>query len=433
MIQALLAGVSSIKAQQTDLNVIGNNLANVNTTGFKGSDVQFKSMLSQTLQGAEGPQGDAGGTNPIQVGLGTLVGSTSVDQGQGSLNATGVPSDMAIQGNGFFMVSNGSAISYSRDGSFSLDSNGDLIQNSTGQKLVGWGADNQGKINTASTLTAANSLTIPLGSLNVVQATQNVHLTGNLSGTATSADTWTTTATVYDSLGGATPVTIQYSNRQTPPAASGTTPASATASWDWTVYPGTSTTGVPLASSSDAGKSPIYFDTNGNYVAPTGAPTNTFSLPAAGGSAGSTVNLDFSQISQVDTDSSVSLQSQDGYPAGSLSSFSIGKDGTVAGTFTNGLTRPLGQIALATFANTGGLQSDGNNLWQPTANSGSARVESAGGNGTGQINAGFLEQSNVDMSQEFTKLIVTQTAFQANTKIVTTANEMMQTLIAMKQ
>ena len=141
MLQALLAGVASIKAQQTRMNVIGNNLANVNTTAYKSSSVTFQDMIAQTITGASRPNATLGGRNPLQFGLGVSVAGTNVDNGQGSLNATNRPTDLAIQGNGYFMVSNGATISYTRDGSFGLDANGDLVQRATGQRVLGWTAN----------------------------------------------------------------------------------------------------------------------------------------------------------------------------------------------------------------------------------------------------------------------------------------------------
>ncbi len=433
MLQALLAGVSSIQSQQSRLTVIGNDLSNVNTDGFKSSDVLFKDMLSQTLQGASPPQNGAGGTNPIQVGLGAVVGSTTIDQAQGSLNATGKPTDMAIQGNGFFMVSTGSGVSYSRDGAFSLDANGDLVQDSTGYKLLGWSASNLGVISTTNGISTSDALNIPVGSLSSVQPTTSLALSGNLSSTAASTDTWTSQATVYDSLGGAQTVTVQFLNHTSPPPASPAPPTGAQSSWDWAVYAGSSATGSPLATSASSGSSPLFFDANGNIIPPGSGITNTVSVPGGTGANPAAVSLDFSSISQVSSNSSVSEKSQNGFPPGSLSSFTIGQDGTITGTFTNGLTRSLGQVAIATFANPEGLSSTGGNQWQETANSGIARVSTPSQNGAGIVSAGFLEQSNVDMGTEFSNLIVTQTGFQANTKIVSTVDQMLQTLIAMKQ
>src|SRR5688572_8558038 len=193
MIQALLAGVASIKAQQTRMNVIGNNLANVNTTAFKGSRVTFQDMLAQTIRGATRPSPASGGTNPVQFGLGVLVGGTDTNNEQGSLNATNRPTDLALQGNGYFMVSNTSRVAFTRDGAFDLDAAGQLVQRSTGERLLGWTADAFGNVDTTQPITPNSSLNIPLGSLDAVQVTSRVNFAGNLNGNAAPTEDWTTT------------------------------------------------------------------------------------------------------------------------------------------------------------------------------------------------------------------------------------------------
>ena len=239
MLQALLAGVASVKAQQTRMNVIGNNLANVNTTAYKSSRVTFQDMISQTIQGATRPGEGNGGTNPIQYGLGVSVGSTDVNNEQGSLGATNRPSDLAIQGNGYFMVPSGDGVAYTRDGSFDLDANGDLVQTSTGNRLLGWTADSQGKIDTSLPITGTSKLNIPIGKLNAVQATTTATMKGNLSADADPTATYTAQMTVYDSLGGTHQVTVQFSNHTAvDPTTDPKAPASAKNSWDWTAYEG---------------------------------------------------------------------------------------------------------------------------------------------------------------------------------------------------
>ncbi len=425
MLQAMLAGVASIKAQQTRMNIIGNNLANVNTTAFKGGRVTFQDMIAQTIRGASRPTEYSGGTNPIQYGLGVLVAGTDVNNEQGSLAATNRPSDLAVQGNGFFLVSNSSRIGYTRDGAFDLDAEGILVQRSTGERLVGWAADDEGVVNTQNPLSPTSYISIPLGSLNAVQATTKATVTGNLSADATATDTWDVVMTVYDSLGGSHDIKIQFKNRLAPPT--GTPPTGATASWDWEVFEGTTS----LGSSAGTGNTPLYFDTDGAILNPT-AP-GSFTLPGTGGAAAQNIALDFSGISQLKAESNVTPSSQNGYPPGSLQGYSIGPDGVVTGLFTNGLTRSLGQIAMAVFSNPAGLERTGNNLWRQTDNSGIPLTGAPRSGGRGSINAGFLEQSNVDISNEFTDLIVTQRGFQANTKVVSTVDEMLQDLINMKR
>ncbi|MBS1707107.1 MAG: flagellar hook protein FlgE [Armatimonadetes bacterium] len=418
MLQAMLAGVASIKAQQTRMNVIGNNLANVNTTAYKGSRVTFQDMLAQTIRGASRPTASLGGTNAIQFGLGVLVAGTDVNNEQGSLNATNRPTDFAIQGNGYFTVSNGDAITYTRDGSFNLDAAGDLVHTATGERLLGWTADPAtGVIDTNQPIGVNSSIQVPVGARTAVQQTTNVNWTGNLDSRAFTSGGQSTQSLVrvYDSLGDQHDLTLTITSDPT-----------TTNKWNWTISGANGdTVSTPTGS--------LTFDpSNGQLL--TGNPGNvTINPPAASGTPPFPISLDFSTVSQLATDMQVQASSQNGFAPGSLSSFSVGSDGVITGLYTNGLTRPLGQIALAIFPNPNGLERLGNNLWRNTDNSGVPVVGPPRTGGRGQINAGFLEQSNVDISNEFTDLIVTQRGFQANTKVVTTVDEMLQDLINMKR
>lgn len=425
MLQALLAGVASIKAQQTRMNVIGNNLANVNTTAFKGSRVTFQEMIALTIRGATRPkEGGLGGTNPIQYGLGVVVGSTDANLEQGSLQSTNRGTDLAIQGSGFFMVTNGERIAYSRDGGFDLDASGALVQRSTGEKLLGWMADNFGTINTNTPVTQASSLTIPLGSLKAVQVTTLANFAGNLRSSAPSTDSWETSFRVYDELGGSHDISLVFTNHQIPPI--GSPPPGAVASWDWSA----TENGVPIGDSGTTGE-PLYFDANGRLLNASAAQIIT--VPSLNGAPAFDVTLNFDRISQLDTETQVQLTDQNGFPPGSLAGFNVGVDGTITGLYTNGLTRSLGRVALAIFPNPAGLERIGNNLWRPTDNSGIPVVGSPQEGGRGNIFTGFLEQSNVDLGNEFTELIVTQRGFQANTRVVVTVDEMLQDLLNMKR
>jgi flagellar hook protein FlgE len=451
MLQAMLAGVASIKAQQTRMSVIGNNLANVNTTAFKGSRVTFQDMLAQTIRGAGRPTAENGGTNPIQYGLGVLVAGTDVFNEQGSLNATNRPTDLAIQGNGFFMTTNGLRSAFTRDGSFDLDASGDLVHRATGERVQGWDFVRSGISETSAPITPSSGINVPLGRLNAVQVTSKASFEGNVSaatpagtpslanpgGTDRTKPAWTTSGRFFDSQGGGHDVTVQFFTRDdtpaTPPA-----PVGAKASWQWRVVDangtefGNSDGGNSVAASGD----PLYFDA-------AGLPIDTGTIPSitvnGAGSLPFNVELDFKKITQLNTvqgtvpSSQVTLSYQDGFPPGSLQSFSVGQDGLITGLFTNGLTRPLGQLAMSIFPNPGGLERTGNNLWRNSDNSGIPVVGTPRSGGRGLVNSGFLEQSNVDIGNEFTDLIVTQRGFQANTKVVTTVDEMLQDLINMKR
>lgn len=427
MIQALLAGVSGIQTQQTNMNTIGNNLANTNTTGFKGSRTTFEDLLSQTFSGATGPSTGSGGKDPVQIGLGVKVAGTEMDGTQGSLSATGKSSDLAIQGSGFFAVSNGTTINYTRDGSFNVDSNGDLVHGASGQRMLGWEADSNGNIDTSKPLTGASVLNIPQGAKSAAQATSKVSYSGNLNSNSLSTDTWSTTVKIYDAQGNASDLTLTFKNHQS--YTSATAPAAApnaVSSFDWTATIGSTTVGQ----SSGTGNSPVYFDSTGT-IQTTGS-TGTIAVPAPGGTT-NTVTVDLGKLNSVAQSSSVGASSQNGFAAGSLTSYSIGSDGVIAGSFSNGLNRKIGQIALSTFTNPNGLTKSGSNLYAVSQNSGAASAGTPSDQGKGAISAGYLEQSNVDMSTELTSLIVAQRAFQANTKIITTVDEMLQDLVNIKR
>lgn len=411
------------------MNVIGNNLANINTTAYKGSRVTFQDMIAQTIRGATRPGNGLGGIDPIQLGLGVTIGDTNLNAAQGSLSATNRPTDLAIQGDGFFIVSNGNEMSYTRDGAFNLDANGDVVSASTGQKLLGWPANALGQVDPTIQIQKSDAINIPVGVLKSVQQTTQATFSGNLDASATSLDTLTTQVTVYDGLGDAHLVSIQFKNHQVP--ATGTPPPGATSSWDWSAWEGQPGTGTAIGDSTTAGNASLYFDSKGAMITPLGS--FNIVVPASNGATGLPINLEFTKISQLSTVSQVNPTGQNGFPPGSLSSFSIGADGLITGNFSNGLTRVLGQIALCVFPNPGGLERIGNNMWRGTDNSGLPVTGSARSGSRGSISAGFLEQSNVDVGNEFSDLIVTQRGFQANTKVVTTVDEMMQDLINMKR
>ena len=390
MLQALLAGVASIKAQQTRMNIIGNNLANVNTTAYKGSRVTFQDMIAQTIRGAGRPTSSLGGTNAIQFGLGVLIAGTDVNNEQGSLSATNRPTDFSIQGNGLFLVSNGDRLAYTRDGAFDLDANGDLVHRATGERMTGWSADPAtGQIDTNQPVGPTSSLRVPIGARTAVQQTTEINFAGNLDSrvfTTAGAQSTQAIVRVYDSLGGQHDLTLSL------------TEGAAANTWDWSVA---GTAGDTLT-----GSGTLTFDpTNGQLLS--GSPGNiTVTPPLASGIPAFPIQLDMGAISQLSAEMQVNASSQNGFAPGSLSSFSVGTDGVITGLYTNGLTRPLGQIAVAIFPNANGLERMGSNLWRATDNSGVAVVGTPRTGGRGAINAGFLEQSNIDIGNEFTELIV---------------------------
>jgi flagellar hook protein FlgE len=438
----MLAGVASIKAQQTRMNVIGNNLANVNTIAFKSSRVTFQDMLAQTIRGATRPNEDLGGRNPIQFGLGVLVAGTDVNGEQGSLNATNRPTDFAVQGNGFLMVSNGDRMVYTRDGAFSLDATGDMVHNATGERMLGWTADSQtGEIDTNAPIGPDDHLRIPLGARTAVQVTTDVKWDGNLDSREVDVDPGTgagnqtppaipdpayrtTQVRVFDELGDEHDLTL-YVVKVDPNT------------WHYEVR---GQGDAPVSDSAEAtvtgtNTGTLVFDPATGALDSSASTINPITInPAAGaGAQPFDVDMDFDDISQLATETQVVASDQNGFAPGSLSGFSVGTDGIITGLYTNGLTRPIGQIGMAIFPNSAGMERIGNNLWRNTDNSGVPVVGEPTTGGRGAVNSGFLEQSNVDIGNEFTDLIITQRGFQANTKVVTTVDEMLQDLINMKR
>jgi len=424
MWQAMLSGVASLKAHQTKMNVIGNNIANINTTGYKGSRVHFQDLMAQTFRAASRPSNVLGGVNPIQVGLGVKVGAIDVHTLQGALEMTGRSTDLAIQGNGYFMLTNGRDVHYSRDGAFGLDSSGFLVHRGTGWKVLGWMADAGGRIDTNQPINASSVLQFPVGSQAAVRQTSVVQYTGNLNANAPSTQTYAATVRVYDALGGAHDVTITFTNRQTPPL--GTPPTGAVSSWEWSATVGS----TPVGDFTTGSNTRLYFNGQGELV---GATTQQITITPTNGAPPFTVNLDLSQITSLAAESIVQPVYQDGFPPGTLQEFTIGIDGTIQGVFSNGLSRPMGRIALSLFANPAGLFRLGNNMWRVTDNSGLPQIGAPTTGGLGEINAGYLEQSNVDLGSEFADMIVTQRGFQANTRIVSVVDELLADVVNMKR
>jgi flagellar hook protein FlgE len=424
MWQAMLSGVASLKAHQTKMNVIGNNIANINTTGYKGSRVHFQDLMAQTFRAASRPSNVLGGVNPIQVGLGVKVGAIDVHTLQGALEMTGRSTDLAIQGNGYFMLTNGRDVHYSRDGAFGLDSSGFLVHRGTGWKVLGWMADAGGRIDTNQPINASSVLQFPVGSQAAVRQTSVVQYTGNLNANAPSTQTYAATVRVYDALGGAHDVTITFTNRQTPPL--GTPPTGAVSSWEWSATVGS----TPVGDFTTGSNTRLYFNGQGELV---GATTQQITITPTNGAPPFTVDLDLSQVTSLAAESIVQPVYQDGFPPGTLQEFTIGIDGTIQGVFSNGLSRPMGRIALSLFANPAGLFRLGNNMWRVTDNSGLPQIGAPTTGGLGEINAGYLEQSNVDLGSEFADMIVTQRGFQANTRIVSVVDELLADVVNMKR
>lgn len=413
MMRSMFAGVSGLRNHQVRMDVIGNNIANVNTVGYKTSRVTFADALSQTLRGATAPQGNRGGINPQQVGLGVTLSSIDVLHTPGNLQTTGVNTDLAIQGNGFFILGGeGTQQYYTRAGNFNMDTSGRLVY-SNGLHLQGWLAEDDGTINTGQPLTG---ITLPIGTTIDPNATSKLNLSGNLNSSTPVGESFIRNIQVYDSLG--EPHTIQIVFTKTANARE----------WSWQAQ---DSAGNQIPDPATPAEGTITFDTTGHLPAGTTGSITNWSTGT--GADVLNIKIDFSAITQLHADESTIAYEQDGYRMGYLDSYRIDSSGTVIGIFTNGLTKNVAQIAIATFTNPAGLEKLGETMFRTSSNSGEAQINISGVGGAGRITPGALEMSNVDLSQEFTDMIVTQRGFQANSRIITTSDEMLQELVNLKR
>ena len=415
MLRSMYAGVSGLRSHQTMMDVIGNNIANVNTTGFKASSVTFQDTLSQMIGGAGSPQNNTGGTNPSQVGLGVRLGAIATNFSQGASQLTGRSTDLAIQGDGMFIARNGGESLYTRQGSFSFDTDGSLVT-PDGSVIQGWSANAAGNIDPNAPV---GDLRLPLAQLMQPVQTSSAALGGNLPADAAVGDSVTSSINMFDAQGTAITATLRFT--KTGPDSwdiEGTCPDPADPGNPFTVYSGSvsfdPTTGRP---DPDPGIE-LNFPT-GEWG---GAPV---AVSIGAGESGG--------LQQFAGANSIGFSGQNGSSVGFLRSFSISPGGILTGVFSNGQTRAVGQIALANFNNPQGLEKVGNSMYRVTVNSGVPQVGSAGGGGRGSLAGGMLEMSNVDLAQEFTNLIVAQRGFQANSRIITASDELLQDLVNLKR
>jgi flagellar hook protein FlgE len=558
----LFTGLSGLDVNQTRLNVVGNNIANVNTVAFKSSSVLFSPQFYVTDQPGSAPDSTFGGTNPSQHGLGAQVAAIETDFTPGAINSTGVDTQMAVNGNGFFVVNSNAGQQFTRDGSFALNSSNNLV--TTGGAFVqGYGVDLNGNIINGN----LQPITIPLGQLTETKATSNATLQGNLNaaGPAAGGATILSSQPIGTAAGTApTPATALVNLRSTviPPAplvnvgdvltlagtrgsrnlpsntltiaptttvadlqtfineslgidttvaepgnpppgatlqttgttaqitivgntgtdnaltmgAAGITDSNGTSPFTinsgtlgtftdnplgestHTTITGYDSLGAPitvdvttvLESKADTGNtwrfyatSPdnqggtgpvvgtgtLTYDSSGKLKASTGT-TLTISRTGTGAGTPVVMNLDFSKTTSLaSTSSQIVMSNQDGEPIGSLSSFSVGGNGIITGSFTNGLTKTLGQVALASFNNPEGLINQGGNVYISGANSGVAIIGAPGSQDAGTVQAGALEESNVDISKEFINLIISSTGFSASSKVISTSNQLITDLL----
>jgi flagellar hook protein FlgE len=421
MLRSMFSAISGLKAHQTKLDVAGNNIANVNTVGFKSSTTVFEDTLSQVLRNGSSPQGETAGTNPAQVGLGVKVAGITTNFGQGSTQNTGRASDFMISGDGFFITEQGNQQLYTRAGSFDTDGTGNLVT-PDGAILQGWMAKANGEIDPNSPLEA---LKIPTGQVLAPVATTGAAISGNLSADAADDSAPVTSQiTMYDGLGNAHKVSVTLTK-------------STTAESTWALELKDTATGKTLGTTLDVEFAPDNTDPDkpvGTLTTPQPAEM-TFDPSGDFPSWTGPVTIDLSGLTQFGgkSDAAAKENEKSGSAMGVLQGYSLSGDGTIVGSYSNGLRQDIGKLALATFTNPGGLEKAGNSSYRAGDNSGNPLVGQAGTGGRGTLTAGALEMSNVDLAEEFTGLIVAQRGFQANSRVITTSDEILQDLVQLKR
>lgn len=446
MLRSLFSGVTGLRNHQLRLDVIGNNVANVNTTAFKSGRVAFKEGFAQLVSGATRPPGDQGGVNPVQVGLGSQVASVDTLFSQGNVETTGLGTDMAIQGDSFFVVAKGNQFFYTRAGNFQLDADGRLVSPSNGFVVQGRVAIN------GVFQDGIRDIALPFGQKTAALATTNVTLAGNVDAAAQVFDQGTAATldpldpdqravtgnsksykdvsiTVFDSLGEEHELKVVL--YKTGPS-----------EWSWQIDPQGmdidntfGTGGIQI----DQGTNPFVFNDDGTMdVNPATFVPPRITFRPNSGAEDVTITIDprgngVNGLTQFAGTHNSVLRDQNGYTSGTLQNFSIDRTGTIVGAFTNGTTEPLGQIVLGDFNNPSGLLRVGDNMYSTSGNSGSPVYGFALEGSQSEIVSGALEMSNVDLAQEFTSMIVAERGYQANSRVITTSDRLLEELVSLKR
>jgi flagellar hook protein FlgE len=432
VLAAMNSGVSGLKAESDALGVVGDNIANVNTVGFKSQRAVFEDVLGHSI---------LAGTSGGLPGSGVRVGTIQQMFTQGSLQNTGVSTDIALNGDGFFVVKGSvdgvTSNFYTRSGEFNIDKDGNLA-NTDGLKVQGYQSNGDGTFAASISNVTAPTAALP------AKATKSMTITANLDSTATVANppvafsvtdpantsNFSTTMSIYDSLGNAHTANVYFDK-------------TADNTYDYHVLVPTADITPGTAGNTEIGTGTLAFTTNGalNTVTPTLAVSASF----AGATAAQAITLNFGTpistpggtgldgTTQFGSPANVSSQAQDGYASGDFSGVSVDGQGIVTGLYTNGQKVAMSQLAVAKFRSNDGLGRAGQNLWIDTRESGTAALGTAGSGGRGATTGGALESSNVDLAEEFVSMIQHQRSFSANSKTITTADEMLQELINIKR
>ena len=466
MMRSLFSGVSGLQNHQTRMDVIGNNISNINTTGFKRNRVNFQDLLYQQIQGAARPTEDLGGVNPKEVGLGMSIASIDTIHVQGSLQTTGVQTDLAIIGNGFFILDDMGKQLFTRAGAFSVDADGVMVNPANGMRVQGWMAREVEGYTILDVSRPVEEIVIPVGGKDPARATTMVNFACNLdkripelpenpTGEQIIRSTWSTTIEIFDSFGDKHIMQVEFTR----------VPGTAN-SWNAAVNVDPANE-VPTNATIGFGEEPpavggpttfiVNFSNNGTLLSAEDGAGNVsgasgqvqmnvaYDVQAATANEdGTLVRQEFvlnlgtvggytNSITQYAESSSSKAVEQDGRTMGYLDNFTIDSSGIITGIFSNGSTRTLGQVAIATFPNQGGLEKAGDNTFRVSNNSGMANIGPSGIAGKGKIIAGTLEMSNVDMADQFVDMIVTQRGFQANSRTIQTADQLLQELLSLKR
>lgn len=421
-IRSLEAAASGISTMQTNLDTIGNDIANSQTDGFTSQTAEFSDVLTEQLQPAGGATGTSlASTNPSSIGTGVEVSAIRTNFAPGQITQTGISSDVAIQGNGFFVVQQGGNTYYTLNGNLQVDANGHLATNSGGL-VVGWAPGQP-------TSAPPTPLTIVVGSTGQPVQTQNAVLGGNLS--ANPSGPVTVTTTMYDSLGHQVPVTLTLTptlnatGNATSWSMQGTVPGAASSLWttpQTLVFGTNGQLSTVNGAAVGTGQTSLTITNEPSNYTWSGTTSPAIDLPAVGSQ---------NAVTQYSGNETLSVTSQDGNSAGTLMSYSVGPNGVITGDYSNGNSASLGTVALANFANPGGLSDTGQTYFSSTVASGKGQLGQPGTNGYGTLQGGAVISSNVDLATQLTNLIEAQTAYQANTKVVDATSIVLTSLVQM--
>jgi flagellar hook protein FlgE len=412
MLRSLFTGLTGLRSSQLGMDVIGNNIANVNTVGYKSSRATFREMLLQTIRSASSGGDNVGGVNAMQVGLGVSIGSIDRNLLQGTPMVTNRETDLCIEGNGWFILSDGSSDYYSRAGNFDVDYNGYLVSPFNGYRVQGMSAVN-GVIPQSGSI---GDIQIPYDSVMAPVATTEVDLGGNLNFGLAVGDTCTTEIDIYDDRGGNTALTITFLKTDTN-------------MWDVSLDVATGTDPV--------GFSTLRFNPDTGLLS--GTSEFTFSWTPLGATTPISLLLDFGEdgsvdgLTQFNKETAVTPTRRNGYTSGTLQRYLVDEDGVFTGVFSNGEHQQIAQLYLANFNNPGGLYDLGSGLFIESPNSGPPGIAAANAGSNGKIVQGTLEMSNVDLAEEFTNMVITQRAYQANARVISTSEDLLTELLNLKR